>query len=517
MQRQLAAMADLDFQSPRVRAAMTVLGIMPREVMPVDKAAFGGNEMAYKHYEQKRKNMIEDVKRKVSCSPDVSGKSGDIGGETREARNAAFMAEVERNEQENMALMQKLAKKDVQKVVIQELEQKAVEARNKKRQQEGQVRMKKLLQERDDDIDKRKKEAQKKQDKIIDVRTKAQAGLEEKAEENLQKLLEANARAEKKIKENKEAEAAARVENSSKRVHIFERQAGYEAQQLRGREDAYAAHVEKHTSKMKMLQEVADARQSNAEEIADKQRRTSENVKQYLTQKQAKAEERYWNICERHENAGKFRDETLKTTIKEFQVRNQKRWQSHSNRYDRLLQEFEKDPGMKLCASSAPGSPKFVIDRAEKRKSEKTSSPSGGGNNLARTYSDSVLMAAQRRQLHEDTSYENRQRLRRAHHYAVEQQLDKLHSMRQKVEVMTNSKTEADKRRSMVVAKCSREKMHLQDRVDRIKDSADPDKMYNMLEDLNPDEEAVTRINELLGELGMQKIGFVKDGDEEGK
>merc|ERR1719436_852047 len=104
-------MAELDLSSPSVRAAMRVLGVLKAEVAPLDRAAFEGNDMRYQHHERKRQNLIEEVRRKASDGPEVSGKVGDLGAETRDAKNAAFMDEVVRAEQANMMMMQKLAKK----------------------------------------------------------------------------------------------------------------------------------------------------------------------------------------------------------------------------------------------------------------------------------------------------------------------------------------------------------------------------------------------------------------------
>jgi len=511
-------MAELDLGNPANRAAMLVLGVLPEELAPLDKAAFAGNEMRYLHLEQKRKNLMDEVLRKASEGQDVHGKPAAMSGPTREERNQAFFDEIARHERENTALMQKLAKKDVQKVVIQELEQKATAKRNKDRIAEGERRLAEAKKAIAEELDKRRKEAEKKQTKIVEVRARALQASVEKGEENFQKLCDANARAEKKIREMKEAEAAQRVLNREKRVHIFIRQEGYEQKKVKHREEMYADYQENMDSKTRKLEEIINSRQSNAEFIAEKQRRTTEKVREFQAEKQAAAEERYRGICERHANAGAYRADNLKTWTKELQVRNTKRLQTHSGRYDKLLEQLEREPGVKLCASSAPGSPQFVIERAEARRSPKKADGEGG-QSLAKTFSDSVLMAAERRRNHEHVVHENRDRLRRARHYNVETQLDKLHQNRQRVQVIEDARAEAARKRAIMVATCSREKSHLQHRVDRIKDSGKPEKMYNLLEELDPDPEAVARINGLLDELGLQTIGggLAKEGDDEAK
>jgi len=514
----------LNLGSPRIRAAMRVLGILPREVEKLDPAMYEGRQDLLKLKEQKRLNIIDEVKRKAEEAADGGpGKFGvDSSGLTREERNALFMEEVAQNERENMERMQKLAKKDVQKVVIQELETKFNAHKAAKKQKESAQRMKEMLKERDDHLADRKKKAEKKQEKNQEVRARALQALAEHNEEMTASLRKANERAEKKISEIAEGQAEQRVKNAEKRVQIFERQEAYERDLLRGREKAYAEHCEKMQSKLDMLEQALAERQSNLEAIAEKQRQCSENVKQFQLEKQANTEKKYLEICARHDTAAKTRAENLAGVLKEYQTRNAKKKQAHESRYERLLEEFNKDPGMKVCASDAPGSPKYTPQRADLRKSlrEKEAArkeKEGSGDSLPRSFSDPTLLATfERRRSHVHIADDNRQRLRRAHHYAVEAQLDKLLQMRKKVEIMQGSKREADRRRTAVTAKCSLEKMHMTERVDRVKNSADPDKMFAMLEELDPDQEAVVRINELLGGLGMPKFKHFAE-EEEGK
>merc|ERR1712051_14754 len=110
----------------------------------------------------------------------------------------------------------------------------------------------------------------------------------------------------------------------------------------------------------------------------------------------------------------------------------------------------------------------------------------------------------------------NKERLRRAHHNMVEEQIDKLRNMRQKVQIMHDAKTEADQRRMVVVRNTLLEKMEMTSRVDRVRDSTDPEKMNRVLEDLGPDVEAVDKINLLLDSMGMAQMagGTVKEEEE---
>lgn len=503
---------------------MRVLGILPREIEKPDPAQFEGRQDLFKLQVQKRLNIIDEVKRKADEAGEGAG-AGKFGvdstGLTREERNALFMEQVAKAERENQIRMQKLAKKDVQKVVISELEAKLSAHKAKKKQQESAQRMKEMTKARDDDLANRKKVADKKQEKNQEVRNRAITAMAEHNEEVTATLAKANARAEKKIEEIAAGHAEQKEKNGEKRVMIFERQAEYERGLYRGRVVAYGEHCEKMQNKIDMLEEKLAARQNNMEEIAAKQRQCSENVKIHQHEKQVAVEKKYFEILDRHDTAAKTRKENMSALLKEYQTRNVKRKAAHESRFDRLHEEFLKDPGMKVTASDAPGSPKFTPERAYVRKSAREKEAARlekeGETGIVKSASDSKLLATfEHRKSHVQLAEENRQRLRRAHHYAVDAQLDKLLQMRKKVEIMQGSKAEADRRRTAVTAKCSLEKMHMTERVDRVKNSADPDKMFAMLEELDPDQDAVTRINELLDGLAMPKIGRFTE-EEEGK
>merc|ERR1740121_2032187 len=96
---------------------------------------------------------------------------------------------------------------------------------------------------------------------------------------------------------------------------------------------------------------------------------------------------------------------------------------------------------------------------------------------------------------------ENRGRLSRARSHAVDQQLNKIDMMRQRTQVMLDSKANADTRRMAVLRDCAIEKMHFEDQVQRVRD-AGPTKMLKLLEEIKTDAEAGQRINEILTQLG---------------
>jgi len=468
----------------------------------LDPLQFGGDEAKCKLFEQKRRNLIEEVKSVANKTPEVSGKRVLDERQAREEATAKFTEQVDRAERENMEQMQRAAKKDVQKVVIQELEAKLNDHKSQKKQQESVQRLEQLMKKRDEEMKARKKEATKRQEKNSDVRERSMHAKAEKGEEMTEALRKASERAEKKLSEIFAAHEEAKARNDERMAHIVERQEGKDRQLLRGREEAYREHVAKHHQKLEKLAEKLAHRQSHAEEIAEKQQQTTLKVREFQENKQAKVEENYWNICARHDRAATKRADNLEAQVKEYTVKNGKRKQAHASRYDRLLEELDHK-----MSASLPGSPTYVR-------------PGSKESMLSRSTSDShVFEAAEHRRRHVSLVDENRERLRRAHHYEVEEQLHKLEHMRKRVQIMEDSKSEADKRRMVVMRNCAVEKMHLSDKVDRMRDSQDPEKMYRMLDDLDPDREAVVRIGELLKSLGMDHerlVGF-KDTEEETK
>lgn len=467
--------------SPRVQAAMKVLGVQPRDLEKQDAEAFDGLESRQLLFEKKRRALIFQVSSLATRGP--QGGTSIQKGEypVPPEKDTSFMDEVLRKEKAAFEVMQRMAKKDIQKTVVQELECKLELHKGKKRQEEGLARVKQLKKQRDEVLATLAKEAQKRTERSKEARDKADRALLAHCEELKETLAKADERVTKCLSDIKESYKAGIEANEAKRTQTAARQAAFEASKVRRREVMHDEIEEKHKRKQEMLESMAGQRASNKEATAEREQQCRDKVAARQQKKQADIEEKYWEIQGRHQQAKEFRETTHAARLKEFKTNNQKKVSAHQSRYDRILAELEKP--------------------RESRSLQRSASET-----LRPRERPELLKAREDAENHVHLAAANRQRLREAHHHAVEQQIDKLLMMREKVQVMEDTKAQADRRRMAVLRNTSIEKHDLQLKVDRFKDVG-PEKMLNMLENQELDSDARKRINEILGELELPPLG----------
>merc|ERR1719201_394170 len=116
----------------------------------------------------------------------------------------ALLMDVLAKEKASVEKMNRRAKEDIQKVVVDEMEaKKQVEIREAKLE-EHRKRMVDLKKKQDEKLKEQKKEGQKKQEKSLEVRLKANRKLEEEAAELAKELAVKDERVEASLKEREE-------------------------------------------------------------------------------------------------------------------------------------------------------------------------------------------------------------------------------------------------------------------------------------------------------------------------
>jgi len=470
-----------DPESPRVQAAMRVLGILPQELEKRELADYGGIEPRYELFENKRRILVGQVGDMASRSPDALQVLS-INDEGQRDGNAAFMAKVLEVEKRNMDKMAVKAKKDVQKIVVEELETKLVLHHAEKKAQEGIQRVKALKKERDAQLANLKKEAQKRAEKNADVRVRAEKRTSEEAEELKVKLAQANERATNKLTEIAAGHEEMRVKGAERQAQIADRTARLEQQQMRHREHQYDNIVRKHEAKMERLAETLAARQSMSEATMQRHEDSMQRVREHWEKTQRDTEDKYDKILKRHGEAKDRRDAFLTSQIKDYTQKNTKERNGFMNRYERILKDQENHPN--------------ISRRLQQSDDDKP---------FERCLSDSQIVTLQMRGHHADLVSCNRERLRRAHRHAQDQQLSKLDMMRQRVEFMLKAKANADKRRTTMIKNCAIEKHRLSHEVFKVQ-SSPPDKMVKLVQEMDPEPEAAARIREIMGAMGLEKL-----------
>jgi len=479
--------------SPRVKAALRVLGITGADLQKQELDDFDGIQTRHELFEKKRRTLVAQVTNLSLKGPSGSSTTVSQGEYPApppgpEERNAAFMEAVIRKEKEGLEVLAKMAKKDIQKVVTKELECKVDLARGQKRQEEGAARVAELNKLRDQKLLAAKKEAEKKRLQTMEVRARAERKQQEHAAELRETLNKADARVTATLQKIKDDHLTSIETNSVKMVEATERQVAFETSQVRGRENMHDDIEEKHLKKRELLQSLAGTRQSNKEAILEKNMQCKQRVEDHLTKTQAHTEKKYWECEGKNNSAQEVRTTTHAARLKEFKAKNVKERKDFESRYERLLNSHERE-AQKMRES--------WNERSLQRSASETLKPRERAE---------LVAARELNENHVALVASNRERLRRANQHSVEQQIDKLLGMRDRVNVMQDARAEADRRRMMVLRNTAIEKHGLQDKVDRFKD-AGPDKMLKLLESTEIEPEAAKRINEILIELNLPPLG----------
>eukprot|EP00913_Durusdinium_trenchii_P009501 g8930.t1 len=392
---ELAAPPSINMQSPRVRAAMKVMGIIPADLEQKELEEFEGNKNKHLLFEKKRRILVTQVSALASRGPqDGSTLLGGAGGD----RNANFLEEVLRKERETMEVMARMAKKDIQSTVIKD----------------GRPA-------HDDSIES-------KQVKGIEVR-KQKAAFEQMLE-------------------------------------------------------MHDAIEEKHARKRELLEDLLSQRVSNKEALLQKEMQCRQRVAYYLASQQEEIETKYEEARQRHKKARETREEKSLAKTQKFKTDNEKKRKAFVVRYDSLIRQREQEhEEFRRNWESRTNAASFRLEVFERPE---------------------LLRAREEQEHFAALAAENRERLRRANAYAVDQQIEKLLSIRQRAQVLEDKKTEADKTRMVVMRNTA---------VDRFKDVG-VEKMLDLLEDVEIEPAAKTRINEILGDLGLPPLGGYSQEEE---
>eukprot|EP00438_Fugacium_kawagutii_P035207 Skav204741 [mRNA] locus=scaffold1854:225861:228740:+ [translate_table: standard] len=133
-------------RSPRVRAAMRVMGIIPADLEKKDVEEYEGNKSKHLLFEKKRRTLIEQVALLASRGPQEKGGPG--AGDM----NANFLEEIYRREKKTMETMARMGQAGPDGNSGPDIETVAVGQENLKR-------MLQLKKERDDWLKEQQKKA----------------------------------------------------------------------------------------------------------------------------------------------------------------------------------------------------------------------------------------------------------------------------------------------------------------------------------------------------------------------
>jgi len=482
--------APLNIGSPRVRAAMRVLGLSEKEVEKRPKEAFH-TEVAYEVFERKRRMLAENVNDLAKDSPEA----GSIPGAADKSRdaNADFMAGVIAIEKRNIEKMNIMSKKEIQKMMIKELETNHAAHKSVLKQEESVVRQNALEKERREAMKKVMKEAQKRLDKSTDVRAKAAKQVLIEAEKLKNELTEKDAQVTKKLQDIVDGREEGKVKAQEKRDQATERKEQHDQATIAKQEKMYATVLDRDEQVEFRLSCRTSDSQHNSAIFAAKKAACTERARHQLADNQARYEANFLKREGEHHVAAQCRDSNAKTYLKEFKKRNDKERKDFETRYERVKKEEEKphiSRRLEKMASMGDIQSQGCLSRPEFHHM---------------VHSNKSMV---------DLCEFNGNLLKRAHGYHQEQELDKIAGVRAKVKAIWDSRKMAQDRRTQMVKNVAVAKYDLALKVDRARTQG-PSKMSSILSEMEPDPEAAARINELLGAMNMELLPGTKAVEEE--
>jgi len=449
-------------RSPRIEAAMKVLGILPKDIEPRERTIFPeGQEgdICAEAFEVKRRQLMHSVTGMASDSghditKEASGAAGD-------ERTAAFLADVMMREQASIDKMRKRAKADVEKIVLEEMAQKEQVAVREAKLAEHKARMVVLAKAQAEKIKADKKIAAQKLEKSIQVREKNNRMMEKQAEELFAEVQTKDERVKAQLKERDLGWAENLIKKQDERVQNYERIKVFKSTGWGEREKMYESTVKRTTAAEVRYQEHMAAEAAHLAARSDKTAGVIASAKEQLGLEQGVKDVAYLERLKVHEKKKEIRETFAKAAEKEYAASNKKARANFEKNYERAL----KERAIVL-----------VSPRMTKSMSESyTTHPAWRTEDSLKAFATHHTMG-ELRQL-------NLQTAGRAHVFQQQQALHKIQNMRDRVDLLRAGREQTQFRRYDMIKNCSIEKHHLTFQVEKVRD-APPEKMNHLLEQM---------------------------------
>lgn len=481
-----------NFDSPRVRAAMRVLGVVRRDLENKGVEAFE-SEVRWEFFEKKRRAIINSVMALHDESPE--GQAAPDGIAKAKQAEEALMAQVTANEKKAVEVMNRISRKEIQKTMIKELEEQHQAVVSKEKQQEAKKRQEVLIKERNKKLAEQKKEAAKKLERSIAVKEKAEREAKQEAEKLGEELEKKAAAVDVKLKQIADGRIDGRIAKQEKRAAAWERKEKHDASFIASKEKLYDTLLARDKVVDGRLEAINSITLNNsaifAEQLAGCVKRAAEQIEK----NQDIREENHVKAMERSDKAEVNRKQELAKATKEYRDRNAKEKKGHEGRYERIKKGLEEGvkPSKSLIKAQSMGDFSFqgCMSRPE--------------YHFQRESHNSLISLGEF----------NREMLRRSHEYNQTQELARINGMRQRANAIIASRIKVGQRRMEMIKNCAAAKHDLSMKVTRAR-SAAPGKMIQIVADMEPDQEATTKINELLSAMKMDLLPGtnVADGDD---
>lgn len=463
----------LSLGSPRVKAAMKVLGILPSDIAsPKDRTLFPdgqAGEIRHEAHEKKRRqlmNSVKEIAHDKSLDITKSASTPDLGaggaGCASDATNR-FLADVLAKEQISMDKMQKKANHDVQKIVLEEMAIKTAVAARAVKLEEHRKRKAELKKVLDEKLKEQKKEMEKKAERSKEVRRKAAQLVEQECQQLANELQEKDARVQATLDARQQKWDQHAIDMQEAREKEYIRIENWKSGEWEGREKMYNGILEKYQGSEDRLAELTEQLRAHAASKSDRTNGVIAKAKAHLGGAQAKKDEAYLERIKVHDKKKEVRTANAIERKKEFEQNNKKVRQTWEKNYANALKEREtrleyRSPRMlKSMSENYTTKPAWLTPASEE------------------AFETHKTMAELRQW--------NLQHLSRADHHKHSQQIAKIADMRLRVKALKDSRDEAQYRRFDMIKNVSIAKHHLEHKVTKIRD-APPEKMNGLLEQM---------------------------------
>lgn len=458
----MPSLENVSQESPRVRAAMRVLGIHRKDLEVRSRESFEKDfskeaaEARYETFERKRRHLLKQI---VDLSHNTKP-SGDVS--TFTVNNDTFLQEVMAREAANLQKLRERGKHDVRNICMDELAIKNQAAETLKKQEEQQKKLKENQKAIQDKLKLQRAEADKKKEKGLVNRERADAHREESAQKLMADIKASNEKKEGLVRQKIEVHHEHVAQKAEAWKKISARQDGFMAQQWCDREHMYADYLDRHEKSAEGLATIIQKERSKYSGLQAKLDSAVIKARE-LQEKQDKDRRGKHEQFVSHEQV--VRDRKVEDNTKKWQEiigNRRKAEQIYKQRYETLLKEK---------------------GRRWEDNSRLTRSFSDMSDLKSSRYLEQSMRVKESSAMMDDLVSANRERNARAHQHHQEQALNKVALIRKRVDDLAQGKFNAQQRRYDAIKNCAIEKMKLEDEVTRIRD-APADRMNKMFDEL---------------------------------
>jgi len=512
---------SLDLSSPRVKAAMRELGILPSELIEPDpNAPASPNSMLSGSASDLVANGIMKERKRRDLRLQVAQLAARTEKKKTLAKSNTALDRDLKAAQDQMDRMQQTARRMTQDLVVKELERKLIEQDGHKKLEESKAAFNKFIKEQEEKRKAERKATESKNAKMQEAIQKNRAREEEHLAEVKQKFTEAQernaanqAKAESERqqtsppwnftlvmemrKEREEKVAKQEEEEYQKRAALLQRfEAKHSDKLQRNQEELEKIRNAARTKSAIAMEKLNAVRErQKGDEVAEEQRRKECLAK--LEQAKAKREAKH--------------EEVKKAAV----AKNLKVQSAHAKLLESVMaQEAEHQ--------------KAVADAYAKKLERMTSRPkttedlgasldmTGSPTSMSRSISAGgfSIETARRREEHRQIAQQNRERLARQELFREQKQRAKFDQMLRRSKLVQDKKRQAIRLKQDLQKGCITERDNLAFEFNRAK-SSPANKMVPLIERLRPDSGAAKHIDQMLRRLGVDRPGAHAEEEDE--